>query len=145
IRAVLGDVRDRLISSVHCFSAHAAVLVEFVLSVLLQVFQLLLRGLTRRRYEAVSVPVRYWLVPDKRVKVPAPKLTYRVPVDPSLRSGIVQPVTVIVQPTVDVDFFAGKAIDIGAGQGAAAGNCVAEWIVPVSRNTGLAAVEHVGD
>src|SRR5438876_12435652 len=52
---------------------------------------------------------------------------------------------VIIQPAVDLDFFAGEAIDVGTGKAAAAGNGVSEWIVAVSGNACLAAVEHVGD
>src|SRR5439155_7316634 len=43
------------------------------------------------------------------------------------------------------NFLAGKAIDIRAGQRAARGNRVSEWIIPISRSQVLAAVHQVGD
>src|SRR2546422_1639520 len=42
-----------------------------------------------------------------------------------LQIGIVEPVKVIIHPAVDVDFFAGEAIDVGSGQGATGGDRVA--------------------
>jgi len=44
-----------------------------------------------------------------------------------------------------VDFFAGEAIDVGAGQRAAAGDCVSEGIISITGGQRLAAVHQVRD
>jgi len=44
-----------------------------------------------------------------------------------------------------MDFFAGEAIDVGAGQRAAAGHRASKWVVPVAGGQRLAAVDKVGD
>ena len=75
----------------------------------------------------------------------AGRILQRIPAYPPLGSWIVEAVAVVIQSAVDMDFFAGEAINVGAGEGAAAGDGVAERIVTVSGDTCLVAVEHVGD
>ena len=57
---------------------------------------------------------------------------------PALQVWIIKPIAVIIHAAVDVDFFARETIDIGAGEGAAGGNGVAERIVTVFGDHGLA-------
>src|SRR5207245_1663543 len=79
------------------------------------------------------------------VEVDASPLTDRIPSNPPLQIGIVEPVKVIIHPAVDVDFFAGEAIDVRARQRATAGNRVAEWVIPVAGGQRLAAVDQVSN
>ena len=69
----------------------------------------------------------------------------RIPVYPPLQIGIIEPVEVIIHAAVDVDFFAGEAIDIGSGQGATGRDRVAIRAIAVAGRHRLAAVDHVRD
>src|SRR6266498_330590 len=74
-----------------------------------------------------------------------PWFSHWIPIDPSLQIRIVKPMAVIIHAAVDVDFFARKAINVGAGEGAAGGNDVAERIIAVTGNHGQVVIEHVSD
>jgi hypothetical protein len=50
---------------------------------------------------------------------PVPRLGHRIPVYPPLRIRIIKPVQVIIQPAVDRELFAGEAVNVGGGEGAA--------------------------
>src|SRR6516165_6823488 len=83
-----------------------------------------------------------WCAPRRNVET---QFIKGITVYPSLQTRIVKAIAVIIHSTVDVDFFAGEAIDVGAGECSAGRNGVAERIIAVARDHGLAAVEHVSD
>ena len=95
--------------------------------------------------EAKVIPLINCIVRSHKIKIVTPVFSNRIPIDPPQQTRIVKAIAEIIQAAVDVDFFAGKAINIGAGEGATGGNGVSERIVTITGNHGLAAVEHVSD
>ena len=71
--------------------------------------------------------VEEWLV-----QIEVANLSNRILVYPPLQVGVIKSGALIVHSAVNVDLFAGEAINIGAGERATAGDFVSKRVVTVA-------------
>src|SRR5439155_24359205 len=113
------------------------------------------------KVKAKEISVIYGIIPDHCVQVhlhvrhsfsgcKSPesyktRLSDWIPIYAPLQIGVIEPIEVIIHPAVDVDQFAGEAIDVAVGQSAAAADLYAERTVPVTGDHRLIGIQHVRD
>ena len=95
--------------------------------------------------KTIAVEIVSWSIGGESEKISTARFSARIPVYPSLQTRIIEAETVVIRAAVDMNFLAGEAIDIGVRERTALADRIAEGIVAIAGDHGLAGVEHVGD